>query len=159
MYPTLSNKDYLFVSKTATINRGDIVIVKKDNSERYLVKRVIGVSNDSVKFSSEGVSVNDTLLNEDYINTAEEVTYANYSEVVGADSYYVLGDNRNHSSDSRIFGDVKSSEIIGVVKFNLSSLGVSQTHIRVVFVILAVCLICYKPRKSKKEIVTEDIGE
>ena len=83
-------------------------------------------------------------------NTYEETDYKNYSETVGADSYYVLGDNRNHSSDSRVFGDVKASEIKGVVKFNLTSIGVSNNRMRVIFIILAVCLILYKPRRNKR---------
>lgn len=149
MYPTLKHNDYLFVSKVSKINSGDIIIIKREASDDFLVKRVIGVSKDKLEFSSRGISVNGTLLDEQYLNTGEEVTYKDYVKVVNEDSYYVLGDNRNHSTDSRIFGDVKSSDVVGVVKFNLSSIGLSQSRIRVILVILMIIFILYRPSKVR----------
>lgn len=149
MYPTLHNKDYLFVSKISKINKGDIVIIKRDNESRYLVKRVIGVSGDKIKFSDDKLYVNDELSEEDYINKEEGLVYTDYSETVADDCYYVLGDNRNHSGDSRMFGDVKEEEIKGVVKCNLSSFGITRKKLYFISFVIFLVLMFSHPHKAR----------
>ena len=151
MYPTLHDKDYLFVSKISDINKGDIVIIKRDNESRYFVKRIIGVSNDKIKFSNNRLYVNGVLSKEDYTNKEECLSYTDYSETVADGCYYVLGDNRNHSGDSRMFGDIKRDEIKGVVKCNLSSFGVTRKRLYFVSFVLFLILLLTNPRKGRNE--------
>lgn len=150
MSPTFEDGDYLFVSKYSTVSNGDIVIINKKGVTGYLVKRVIAVSGDKLELSDSNVLVNDEVLDEDYINTSEEVHYNSISQVISSDSYFVLGDNRNHSGDSREFGEVSKSEIVGVVKFNLSIFGISQTKIRVCLLLSSLlCMFLYLKLKKK----------
>ena len=111
MLPTFEDKDYLFVSKVSNIDYGDIVIVKKEGYKDYFIKRVIAKSNDSIKLTGSMIYLNNKLILEDYVNNTEDICYTEYFETVASDSYFVLGDNRNHSGDSRVFGDVSKSEI------------------------------------------------
>lgn len=136
MYPTLRDNDYLLVSCLKKPKSGDIVTILRDGSDKRLVKRVIGVSGDTVSFKDGNVYVNDSLLKEDYINKDEAPVYDNLSFTVSDDSYFVMGDNRNHSWDGRAFGDVKLSEVTGVVIFNLSHIGLSKLCIDVLVYIL-----------------------
>lgn len=136
MYPTLRDNDYLLVSCLKKPKSGDIVTILRDGSDKRLVKRVIGVSGDTVSFKDGNVYVNDSLLKEDYINKDEVPVYDNLSFTVSDDSYFVMGDNRNHSWDGRAFGEVKLSEVTGVVIFNLSHIGLSKLCIGVLVYIL-----------------------
>lgn len=151
MLPTFEDNDYLFVSKVSNIDYGDIVIVKKDGYKDYFIKRVIAKSNDSIKLTGSMIYLNNKLISEDYVNNTEDIDYTEYFETVANDSYFVLGDNRKHSGDSRVFGDVSKSEIIGVVKVNLSVFGISQTEIRVCLVLsmTAFILMYFKLRYKK----------
>lgn len=141
MYPTLNDKDYLLVLKTSDVDYGDIVIIKKRGYDNYLVKRVIAKSGDELEINSEGVSINSESPKEDYIHSEEDLVYANYSETVSNDSYFVMGDNRNHSGDSRVFGDVLEDEIVGVVVYNFSRFGLNRIRIHVMLFILIVVTI------------------
>lgn len=136
MYPTLRDNDYLLISCLKKPKSGDIVTILRDGSDKRLVKRVIGVSGDTVSFKDGNVYVNDSLLKEDYINKDEVPVYDNLSFTVSDDSYFVMGDNRNHSWDGRAFGEVKLSEVTGVVIFNLSHIGLSKLCIDVLVYIL-----------------------
>ena len=136
MYPTLRDNDYLLISCLKKPKSGDIVTILRDGSDKRLVKRVIGVSGDTVSFKDGNVYVNDSLLKEDYINKDEAPVYDNLSFTVSDDSYFVMGDNRNHSWDGRAFGEVKLSEVTGVVIFNLSHIGLSKLCIDVLVYIL-----------------------
>lgn len=136
MYPTLRDNDYLLISCLKKPKSGDIVTILRDGSDKRLVKRVIGVSGDTVSLKDGNVYVNDSLLKEDYINKDEVPVYDNLSFTVSDDSYFVMGDNRNHSLDGRAFGEVKLSEVTGVVIFNLSHIGLSKLCIDVLVYIL-----------------------
>lgn len=105
--------------------RGDIIIFKyPDNEEETYVKRVIGLPGDKVVIKDAKIYINDSAepLNEDYL--PEEWTNTNGSELpleyeVPADSYFVLGDNRNYSKDARFWNNtyVHKSKIIAEAKF------------------------------------------
>lgn len=113
MLPNIQDGTELKVDKNKKISRYDVVIIEVGNST--LVKRIIGVPGDTLKFTKD-----DKL----YIND-EEVTYPfsiqgttrNIDEEIKLDYqfYYVLGDNRDNAYDSRSFGKVSKSQIIGVV--------------------------------------------
>ena len=88
---------------------------------RYFIKRVIAVAGDTIQIKEDGVYVNGKLLNEQYINNEEAPIYTNVSEAlkngitVPDDYIFVMGDNRNHSSDSREIGCVPENSVIGKV--------------------------------------------
>lgn len=89
---------YLFSSP----KRGDIIIFKYPvNEKENFVKRVIGVPGDVVQIISGSVYVNGELLKEDYLLEPMTESSENYVYIVPEDSYFVLGDNRNFSHDSR----------------------------------------------------------
>lgn len=133
MEPTLSEDDYLLVSRRSKPDKGDIVIIKQSDKDKYIVKRVIGVSGDKVTFTKNGVSVNGSLLDESYVKYPESSHYYDeYSETVSEDSYFVLGDNRDNSADSRHFGDIRESQVIGVVLFNLGDIGITTYIVQVI---------------------------
>lgn len=100
--------------------RGDIVIFKyPDDESQNFVKRVIGVPGDVIQITNGHVYVNGDILEEDYLrepmyNDGDELTY-----VVPADSYFMLGDNRNNSKDSRYWTNtfVSKDKIIAKVSF------------------------------------------
>lgn len=118
-----------------TLNNGDIVLVSKLNYKftdpkrndiiafnmkglKFAVKRVIGVPNDKVSIKNNKVYINDKLLDEPYIISSTNSSDKDYG-ILGKDEYFVLGDNREDSADSRRFGFVKKSDIIGKVVIRL----------------------------------------
>lgn len=126
MVPNLYNQDELLVEKISRffggISRGDIVTCKSyiGNNEKNssLVKRVIGLPGEKIEIRAGHVYINDDLLQEDYL--APEIKTIVVSErfnsiVLAEDEYYLLGDNRSHSQDSRYFGPVKKADITGEV--------------------------------------------
>ena len=126
MLNTLHSGDKVFVWKyNYTPKKGDVVTVKKFGSlDESIVKRVIATEGDtlSIDFDSGSVYVNGKKLDETYIREpmhrrGNEITPPS---VVPAGTSYLMGDNRNHSDDSRspyVGGPVKNSDIIGRVDF------------------------------------------
>lgn len=125
MTPTLLNQEYILVDKVqyvfSTPQRGDVIVFAYplDPSQDY-VKRVIGVPGDTVKVDGDGtVTVDGTVISEPYINDPtflcpnELGDPGTRSWLIGANQYFVLGDNRGDSSDSRCWGPVPSKNIIG----------------------------------------------
>ncbi|HOB91794.1 MAG: signal peptidase I [Bacillota bacterium] len=118
MYPTLSDRDRLFVNKLVyrfrEPQRGEIIVFRYPaDPRRNFIKRVIGIPGDRVAVSGGIVYVNGVPLEEPYIN---EPTYGRYPEtVVPENTVFVLGDNRNHSQDSRepSVGFVPYKNIVG----------------------------------------------
>lgn len=116
MNQTLKNGEILLLYKLANINYGDIVVIDEEKENEIIIKRIIGMPGDTVKIKDNTVYVNDEILEEDYAygetSDYEEIT-------LGEDEYFILGDNRPISKDSRYFGPVKKDEIIGKVIFRL----------------------------------------
>ncbi len=89
---------------------------------KYWIKRVIGVAGDHIEVKADGIYRNGTLLTEAYVNPDETPDYVKrpidlrYTDVIVPEGYvFVMGDNRNHSSDSRSIGVVPESYILGKV--------------------------------------------
>ena len=115
MQPTLYAGEFLLVNKMAyklgAPNYGDIIVFPypRNPEERY-IKRVIGLPGDDVKIGNGEVRVNGQLFTEPYI--AASPTYSGEWKVP-AGSLFVLGDNRNQSSDSHVWGFVDINKVVG----------------------------------------------
>ena len=127
MLPTLKVNDRLIIDKVSynfnQPQRGDIVVfnptdtLKEQKFTDAFIKRIIGLPGDQVMVKSGKVLVNDKPLIETYINAPPK---DDYDEVtVPPNSYFVMGDNRNNSLDSRSWGVVPKDRIIGraVIRF------------------------------------------
>ena len=127
MYPTYQDSDMLLVKDSNDhVSRGDIVIVKKSGIDKAIVKRVVATGGDVVSFKDSDIFINGVKQFEGYINTDEVIGYTDIKYEVPDDSYFVLGDNRNNSTDSRYFGSVSRAEIAGVVVTDLTNYGVDS---------------------------------
>lgn len=122
MLPSLEDQERIFVNKFVyrweSISRGDVVVFRypRDLSKSY-IKRVVAVSGDRVVIDNGRVYVNGFLLDEPYVPLQFHDTRS-YSEItVPDDSYFVLGDHRSMSSDSREFGPVGRQYITGKAVF------------------------------------------
>lgn len=115
MYPTLKNRDFLFIKKiNLNIKKNDIVVIRKEN--KTIIKRVVGVPHDTILIKDGKVLVNDVEFDTRYTSDygrRETITLLE-------DQYYVLGDNREHSIDSRSdeIGIINKKEIKGIMLFN-----------------------------------------
>lgn len=121
MNPNLSQGDIVFSVKTKDFKTGDIIAFYYNN--RVLVKRVIGLPGDVVEIKDNGdVYVNSVLLEEPYLAQKDcGSTDLEYPYTVPQNSYFVLGDHRDSSVDSRnsVIGCVKQEEIIGRILFRV----------------------------------------
>jgi signal peptidase I len=137
MVPTLHDQQYILLSKLdQTFNYEDIVIIDPrvnrersvrdsflDNpflaglTEGYWIKRVIGKPHDLLEFKEGNLFRNGTLLTEYYLNETMN-NVPNAQIVVPGDSLFVMGDNRNHSLDSRFIGPVPLTHVLGIVMFH-----------------------------------------
>jgi signal peptidase I len=122
MMPGLDDQERIFVNKFVyhleAIQRGDVVVFHypRDPSQSY-IKRVIAVAGDRVRIEEGEVYVNGRSLEEEYV-PGIYVDQRSYAEiVVPARSYFVLGDHRSMSKDSRDFGPVKENFIYGKAVF------------------------------------------
>lgn len=118
MAPNFHTGEYVLVSRVSYLlgepQRGDVVVFHfPDNPEVDYIKRVIGTPGDTVEIRDRLVYVNGEMLNEPYINEACESACQDRVWQVPADNYFVMGDNRNHSSDSRAFNTVERRFIVG----------------------------------------------
>jgi signal peptidase I len=95
--------------------RGDVIVFRWPRDERQnFVKRIIGMPGDTVRIELGKVFVNSEPLDEPYLEYTLRQTLTDH--IVSADSYYVLGDNRPQSDDSRHWGDVPKENVIGKVQ-------------------------------------------
>lgn len=122
MLPRLVDQERIFVNRfiyhITDIHRGDIVVFwyPKDPSKSF-IKRVIGLPGDIVRIDSGKVFVNDRMLDEDYLDP-RYLDHESYGpERVSEESYFVLGDHRNSSNDSRNWGQVPRRNIYGKAIF------------------------------------------
>ena len=125
MFPTVVDQDYLVASKIDyrlhPPQRGDIIIMRDPyDSSRDFIKRVIGVPGDRVLIRQGHVYISGHLVKESYLNSEAWTENADWplgdtadpeGVLLQKDEYFVMGDNRNHSSDSRVFGPVKRDQV------------------------------------------------
>ena len=123
MEPSLYDGDLLLVAPPRrALRRGRMVILDapRENAPRWQVKRIVGLPGDSVTFDDGLLFINGALYPEPYLRGLP--AYLGLGRMtfdVGGSQYFVLGDNRAHSDDSRAFGPVDASLITGVVAARL----------------------------------------
>lgn len=119
MYSTLDDKEVLLLKKyDKSYDRFDIVVFNYNGTK--LIKRVIGLPGETVSYKDNELYINDKYVDEYFLNGQE--TYDFDLEELGYDKipkgyYFVMGDNRDNSTDSRIIGLVSASEIEGTTNF------------------------------------------
>lgn len=130
MEPTLSNGQEILIDRFSYFfvspGRGDVVVFLPNGNENshYYVKRVIGLPGDTISIQDGSVMINGSLYEEDGMyDKMEDGGIAETEIVLGEDEYFVLGDNRNNSEDSRSsnIGIVMRSYMIGKAWFHMSS--------------------------------------
>ena len=116
MDKTLENGQILLLYKLGNVKRYDIVVLDEEIEDEIIIKRIIGMPNDTVEIKNGKIYVNDEEIEEEYAYGQT----SDYDKItLGDDEYFILGDNRPISKDSRYFGPVKKDEIIGKVIFRL----------------------------------------
>jgi signal peptidase I len=116
MVPNILPADYILADKVSynfrVPERGEVIILNSpQQQEKDLIKRVIGLPGETVEIKDSKVYINGTAINEPYIK--EPVKYTFGKQQVPADSYFVLGDNRNVSADSHTGWFLAKKDIIG----------------------------------------------
>ncbi len=121
MYPTLSNNEFLLLSKyDQSYDRFDIVVLKY-NKER-LVKRIIGLPGETVEYKNNKLYINGKEIEEPFI--AVETDDFNLKQLgydkIPENYYFVVGDNRGASLDSRMIGLINKKDLQGTIKISIS---------------------------------------
>lgn len=113
MQETLHTNDILILRRTSKINRYDIVVANHNGDK--LIKRVMGIPGDKVKCVSGIIYVN----NEEVSNYGYGTSFDFAQVILGENEYFLIGDNREDSLDSRYFGPVEKNDISGVADFRV----------------------------------------
>lgn len=114
MYPTLKGEEIMLLNKLGHIDRFDIVVLKIDDREDNLIKRIIGLPGETVEIKDNEIYINDKKLEDKY---GYGITYNIDKVTLKKDEYFILGDNRKISLDSRVFGTIHKNEIKGTTNF------------------------------------------
>ncbi|WP_314405006.1 signal peptidase I [uncultured Granulicatella sp.] len=134
MYPTLHNGDRMVLSKVGDIHRFDVVILKAPDENVEYIKRVIGMPGDTVEMKSGLLYINGKKVDQPFINTealAKQTVFMDDFTLesltgeskVPEGKYFVLGDNRGVSKDSRMIGFIDRSAIEGKAVFTIWPFG------------------------------------
>lgn len=131
MEPTYHDRNKVIVSKISKIERFDTIVFESDFAgNEYIIKRVIGLPGDTVEMKNNVLYINGKEYDEPYlqklkddlppgVNLTEDFTLEQLrgESKVPEGSYFVLGDNRRNSSDSRVFGFIQEDDVLGEAKF------------------------------------------
>lgn len=124
MVPTLSGNEIMLLKKyDKNYERFDIVVVSKNVEGDNLIKRVIGLPNETISYKGNKLYINDKIIEDLYAYGETE----NFQEItLGDDEYFLMGDNREVSLDSRSLGIIKKYEIegtVGIVLYPFNKIG------------------------------------
>lgn len=130
MEPTLTNGDYLLLNKFSDIEQFDIVVFPPpDQEETQYVKRVIGLPGDTIEYREDVLYLNGEPTEQSFLDDSEDLDASIYAsgdftlltllgvETVPEGQYFVLGDNRLNSRDSRSFGFIDQESVLGKVSY------------------------------------------
>jgi signal peptidase I len=125
MEPNFEDGDYLIIDEITyrfrEPKRGEVVVFKNPMNERQrFIKRIVGLPGETVEISDGKIFISNgekKVLNEPYLNYS--FTFGDIKITLGSDEFFVLGDNRQFSLDSRRFGPIKKKEIVGRVLLRL----------------------------------------
>lgn len=119
MSPTLSDNQFIILSRsTKKIDRNDIVVFDYEDSK--LIKRVIGLPGESIKYENGILYINDREYEDKFSSITEDFELSEFGiKKIPENSYFLLGDNRNNSIDSRVIGPVNISNINGETIFSV----------------------------------------
>lgn len=116
MNQTLNDGDILLLYKMAKIDRFDVVVLDEEYDNEIIIKRIIGLPGETIEIKDNKIYI-------DNVEMPDEYAYGDTSDyektTLGEDEYFILGDNRLISKDSRYFGPIKKSEIMGEAVFRL----------------------------------------
>ncbi len=127
MSPTLKESDFVVMENFSSIKRFDVVVFTSNDGNTY-IKRVIGLPGDHIKYEKDQLYINEKKVEEPFLDGVKKhkneyvfTTDLDSEDLIGTkkipkDQYFVLGDNRRLSKDSRSFGTVSSSAILGQAK-------------------------------------------
>jgi signal peptidase I len=124
MEPSFEDGEYLVIDELSyyfrTPERFEVIVFRSPpNPEQFYIKRIIGLSGETVEIRdgkviiSNGENPNGFILDESFYLETDSRTYGDVILTLGEDEYFVLGDNRNASSDSRSWGPLKEDFIVG----------------------------------------------
>lgn len=122
MAPAVKNGDQFFSLRIHTLlippRRGEIVVV--NDGQGMAIKRIIGLPGETIRLRWGSVYVNDQVLDEPYLATNVSTWGKTNRIIIEPGQYFVMGDNRKHSTDSRTYGPISRKQILGkVVLLNL----------------------------------------
>ncbi len=137
MYPTIKNGELGFSDAISLriqgVNRFDIVIVYSESTNKFILKRVIGLPNETIHYDNDSLYVNgkvveESFLNQEHVNKMTDNGSLDFTDdfgpvTLGEDEFFLVGDNRMRSTDSRHTGPYKTSDFKsknGVVFFPLN---------------------------------------
>lgn len=132
MSPTYINGDYLLINKiTRKYNRGDVIVFARESGiqSSYVIERIVGLPLEKIEIKNGEISIDGKIIS-DY---SESETAGNISVTLGKDEYFVLGDNRLKSLDSRSFGPIPRLSIEGEVFYKVSGISldsIQDSHIK-----------------------------
>ncbi|MGX7014376.1 signal peptidase I [Vagococcus silagei] len=127
MAPTLKQSDFVITEQFSEIKRFDMIVFHSLDGNTY-VKRVIGLPGETIEYKNDVLYVNGKKIDEEYLEGIKKkkngflyTTDFNSKELLGVkkipkNNYFVLGDNRRLSKDSRSFGTINSQDIIGKIR-------------------------------------------
>lgn len=114
MQPTLKDKELLILNKLGKYDRFKIVVINTNNN--HLIKRIIGLPGEEIKVLNNELYINGAFVEDNY---GDGVTKDFGPIILGDDEYFVMGDNREDSTDSRIIGPIKENSIEGTTQIRL----------------------------------------
>lgn len=118
MEPNFHNYEYLIIDEISyrfsEPARGDVVVLRNPQQRtQFFIKRIIALPGETIEIKNKNIFIDGEVLDESLYLDQEIITYGNQKVEVGEEQYFVMGDNRPESLDSRVFGPVSPDEFVG----------------------------------------------
>lgn len=125
MLPTFEHEERILISKLYSIDHFDLVVFQSPTSDDHFIKRVIGLPGDYIVMKDDNLYINGILHEETYIQENKARLFEgsrltdNFEIYVPDNHFFVLGDNRQHSQDSRQLGPIEKQAVVGKVSLRI----------------------------------------